>query len=83
MPRLSTLVSTIRCFVFYNPGFQLERYYLIVPQLLHLAATILLSPHLLHLVSELPLGKAKEHPTIREYTVMLISHWNRYVECTL
>jgi hypothetical protein len=51
MPRLSTLVSTIRCFVFYDPGFQLERYHLIVPQLPHLAATIPLSAHLLHLVS--------------------------------
>jgi hypothetical protein len=62
MPCLSTLVSTIRYFLFYNTGFQLERYHVIVPQLPHLAATIPLLARLLHLVLQLHLGKADAHP---------------------
>jgi len=48
--RLSTLASPMRCFLFYNPGFQRERYHVIVPQLSYLAATIPLPARLLHLV---------------------------------
>ena len=62
MLRLSSLVSTIRYFLLYNTGFQLERYHVIVPQLPYLAAAIPLPTRLLHLLSHLHLGKADAHP---------------------
>ena len=61
MLRLSMLVSTIRCFLLYNTGFQLECYDVIVAQLPHLAAAIPLPTRLLHLFLQLHLGKADVH----------------------
>src|SRR5262247_3049536 len=62
MLRLSSLLSTIRCFLLYNTAFQLERYHVIVPQLPHLAAAIPPPTRLLYLFSQLHLGKADAHP---------------------
>jgi len=61
MLRLSMLVSTIRCFLLDHPGFQLERYHVLVAKLPHLAAAIPLSTRLLHLFPQLHLGKADVH----------------------
>src|SRR6266852_7903399 len=62
MLRLSTLVSTMRCFLLYNTGVQLEHYRLIVAHLPHLAATIPLPTRLLYRFPHLHLGKADAHP---------------------
>ena len=61
MLRLSMLVSTIRCFLYDNPGFQLERCHMRVAKLTHLAAAIPLPTHLLHLFPQLHLSKADAH----------------------
>ena len=61
MLRLSMLVSTIRCFVLDNPGFQLERYYGLVARLPHLAAVTPLPTRPLQLLPQLHLGKADAH----------------------
>jgi hypothetical protein len=61
MLRLLTLVSTIRCFLLYHAGFQLERYHVLVAQLPHLAGGIPLPTCLLHLAPQLHLGKADAH----------------------
>ncbi len=58
MLRLSMLVSTVRCFLLDNPGFQLGRYHVLVAQLPHLAAAIPLPTRMLHLFPQLHLGKA-------------------------
>ncbi len=51
----------MRCFLLDNPGFQRERYHVIVAQLPHLAAAMPLPTRLLHLFSQLHLGKADAH----------------------
>src|SRR5262252_5697623 len=58
MLRLSTLVSTIRCFLLHNTSLQFEGYHVIVAQLPHLTAAIPLPTRLLHLFPQLHLGKA-------------------------
>ena len=67
---LLVLVSSIRCFLLDNTGFQLERHDLIVAQLPYLAAAIPLPTRLLDPFSHFPLGKTDAHPhnRVRRHT---------------
>ena len=56
------LVSSIRCLLLDDPGFQLERDDLIVAHVPHLAAAIPLPPRLFHPVPHFHLGKAHAYP---------------------
>src|SRR3989442_991842 len=57
----SALISSIRCLLLDDPGFQLERDDLIVAHFPHLATPIPLSTSLLHLVPYLYFGKTHTH----------------------
>src|SRR6266446_2337364 len=56
------LVSSMRCLLLDDPGFQLERDDLIVAQLPHLAAAVPLPTGLFYPFPHVCLGKADAHP---------------------
>src|SRR5712691_6243544 len=59
---LLVLVSSIRCFLLDDPGFQRERHDLVVAQLPYLAAPIPLPSRLLDPFAHVHLGKPDAHP---------------------